>query len=228
MPQKIVPAHGDDLIPGVYNYCDRWCERCSLAERCLLPRTEQAIVEAVRGRPADHSAPSATAPVGPGGPGRPPDPELERDLQDDERRAERAKQDPLCVQAQGYAQLVFEWLDVQASAAPAVPAVAAANPPTPEEVIGHFCLYIPGKVYRAVEGALDEGAHDVQGDANGSAKAAMLAIRRSEAAWMALRPKNPASLRTAVGLVEVLGSLREGLERRFPRAQQFVRPGFDE
>ncbi len=23
-----------NLIPGVYNYCDRWCERCSLTSRC--------------------------------------------------------------------------------------------------------------------------------------------------------------------------------------------------
>jgi hypothetical protein len=22
-------------IPGVYNYCDRWCERCPLTSRCL-------------------------------------------------------------------------------------------------------------------------------------------------------------------------------------------------
>lgn len=23
-----------DLIPGIYNYCDRWCERCSFTSRC--------------------------------------------------------------------------------------------------------------------------------------------------------------------------------------------------
>lgn len=22
-------------IPGIYNYCDRWCERCSFTARCL-------------------------------------------------------------------------------------------------------------------------------------------------------------------------------------------------
>ncbi len=29
------------LISGVYNYCDRWCERCPLTARCLVFRTEQ-------------------------------------------------------------------------------------------------------------------------------------------------------------------------------------------
>jgi len=23
------------LIPGIYNYCDRWCERCPQTHRCL-------------------------------------------------------------------------------------------------------------------------------------------------------------------------------------------------
>ena len=29
------------FISGVYNYCDRWCERCPLTSRCLVYATEQ-------------------------------------------------------------------------------------------------------------------------------------------------------------------------------------------
>lgn len=32
-------ATAPGLIEGVYNYCDRWCERCPLTARCLLFRT---------------------------------------------------------------------------------------------------------------------------------------------------------------------------------------------
>ncbi len=28
------------LIPGVFNYCNRWCERCALAHRCMLRVSE--------------------------------------------------------------------------------------------------------------------------------------------------------------------------------------------
>lgn len=28
------------LIPGVFNYCNRWCERCALAHRCMLRISE--------------------------------------------------------------------------------------------------------------------------------------------------------------------------------------------
>ena len=28
-------AENPDLISGIYNYCDRWCERCQFTSRCL-------------------------------------------------------------------------------------------------------------------------------------------------------------------------------------------------
>src|SRR5215212_4565484 len=34
-------ANSPDLISGIYNYCDRWCERCPLTSRCLVYATEQ-------------------------------------------------------------------------------------------------------------------------------------------------------------------------------------------
>ncbi|HEX9046591.1 MAG TPA: hypothetical protein VF988_06145 [Verrucomicrobiae bacterium] len=30
------------FIPGIYNYCDRWCERCSLSNRCMNFAMQQA------------------------------------------------------------------------------------------------------------------------------------------------------------------------------------------
>jgi hypothetical protein len=35
-------AKNPDLISGIYNYCDRWCERCQFTSRCLLYATERA------------------------------------------------------------------------------------------------------------------------------------------------------------------------------------------
>jgi len=38
-------ADSDDqgFIPGVYNYCDRWCERCPFASRCRVYAMEMTI-----------------------------------------------------------------------------------------------------------------------------------------------------------------------------------------
>lgn len=29
-------ANNPNFIPGIYNYCDRWCERCSFTARCMV------------------------------------------------------------------------------------------------------------------------------------------------------------------------------------------------
>jgi hypothetical protein len=51
-------ADNDNLISGIYNYCDRWCERCPFTKRCMLFAQEQEFAamepEAVQSRdPAD-------------------------------------------------------------------------------------------------------------------------------------------------------------------------------
>jgi hypothetical protein len=35
-------ARDPRFIPGIYNYCDRWCERCPLSNRCLNYAMERA------------------------------------------------------------------------------------------------------------------------------------------------------------------------------------------
>lgn len=38
-------AANPDFISGIYNYCDRWCERCTFTSRCFLYATEKADAE---------------------------------------------------------------------------------------------------------------------------------------------------------------------------------------
>ncbi len=41
--QRIKEAVADpEHIPDIYNYCDRWCERCTLSARCAVFAVEQA------------------------------------------------------------------------------------------------------------------------------------------------------------------------------------------
>ena len=35
-------AGKENFVSGIYNYCDRWCERCQFTSRCFLYATEQA------------------------------------------------------------------------------------------------------------------------------------------------------------------------------------------
>jgi len=36
----------DKIIPGIHNYCDRWCERCSFTTRCSVYTQEQGASNA--------------------------------------------------------------------------------------------------------------------------------------------------------------------------------------
>ena len=90
-------------------------------------------------------------------------------------------------------------------------------------------MSISAKVFRAVVGNPEDDFEDeVQNDANGSAKVARLMIDESERAWRTLMEPGKA---TADGvparLVKLLDELDAGLEARFPKAMEFVRPGFD-
>ena len=33
-----------DFIPGIYNYCDRWCERCLYTDRCRTFAMEKVFM----------------------------------------------------------------------------------------------------------------------------------------------------------------------------------------
>lgn len=45
-PKDILEMAGDPrFISGIYNYCDRWCERCQFTSRCLVYAQEQASTD---------------------------------------------------------------------------------------------------------------------------------------------------------------------------------------
>ena len=98
------------------------------------------------------------------------------------------------------------------------------------ERLEETCLTIASKIHRAVSSALDPEADpkDPQGDANGSAKVALLLIEESRQAWRELmRPGRGIGNGAPARFVRTLDALETELHRRFPRALEFVRPGFD-
>jgi hypothetical protein len=123
-----------------------------------------------------------------------------------------------------YCENVHDWLrqtgreSIQASAHPFA-------------VIRWFHTLIHSKIARAVHGAAtddDRDRRDWPADHDGSAKVALIGIERSHEAWLQAVERGTAS----DGIIEIfladLEWLAEELEREFPNARTFVRPGFDE
>ncbi|MCI0487006.1 MAG: hypothetical protein L0229_10440 [Blastocatellia bacterium] len=55
--KDILKLAGDPrFIPGIYNYCDRWCERCSFTSRCLTYAMEREEAEDSDSRDVNNAA----------------------------------------------------------------------------------------------------------------------------------------------------------------------------
>ena len=100
------------------------------------------------------------------------------------------------------------------------------------QVIGWDAYLIGAKLHRALSGRdcfqsgedIDKGP--VQNDWNGSAKVALISLRRSEAAWRVLAEATGDAQAGILG--DAVGHLRSTTMDEFPDAMSFVRPGFDE
>lgn len=231
-----------DYIDFISSYCDRWCERCAFTARCSAFAAEAAIAmcgDVVEGLELAVGVPAQV----PAGPACAADPEWLQEAdaldmspaerlafarEEDARRA-RVNDTPILKRAWAASMLGYQWLKSSAGS------MRAAGDPVLNEaldVVTHDVFLVTVKLSRAVDGRdryehrarHDEGP--VQNDWNGSAKVALVCLTRSIAAWhvIAQAAGEPASL----AVVEQMAALHREVERCFPQAQAFIRPGFDE
>jgi hypothetical protein len=220
----------DGFIVGIFNYCDRWCEACAFTSRCRsfameaemearLDPSHRALVDAPR-RPQDIRKPPEWLQVIMA--------EAEsaiatRDGHIEEPRQSRHEDRPLEQRALDYARRALDRLEAHGQH-------GAADPGDPWAIIRWFAQQVPSKIGRATRGiANDDGEfRDWPADHDGSAKAAIIGIERSHAAWNALVASQAFPAEEAAAFVTELQWLERALDRAFPRARAFVRPGFDE
>jgi hypothetical protein len=231
-----------DRIDFISAYCDRWCERCAFTERCssfavkvaeaMCDGDLSAAMELAVGRPQPvhgDREPSAGEQLleEPGNPSI-SDKEMEDFKKLEAARGARLDRDPLSKMADTYTMRAVDWLKdhrerLEAGADPMLGEALA--------VIGWDVWLVGAKIHRALHGR-DESRtgempddHPVQNDWNGSAKVALISLARSESAWRTIA-QAAADERASV-FADGIGHLRRALEREFPNAMSFVRPGFD-
>ncbi|MGE0461043.1 MAG: hypothetical protein AB7Q16_06715 [Vicinamibacterales bacterium] len=218
----------DGFIVGIFNYCDRWCERCPLTARCrVFAEIAQEDFEREHGpMPASAQEPEFRSlgvmalQASPGGEdnglvdldgtrGWEP-PRLAPDAQALEGR----------VKALGFRLAAWQPPDGTTMDEGISEAL---------EVLGHYGIFIGAKVHRALFGlSLADDGDDALSDANGSAKAALLAFDRLGDAWLKLVERGAVSVAAAEPTLSELAWMTGEVERRFPQAREFVRPGLDE
>ena len=245
-------AKNPNLISGIYNYCDRWCERCPFTARCLVYATEEADpVNDPATRDISNAAfwqklaaifqeTKEMIPewVGENGVDLSPSALAEAKEQKDRQRGQ-ARTHPLARAAEEYARVVSQWfekefpqMEVFSDAAEADKTIGLDEDAQDYvEVIRWYQYFIAAKTIRGILSRVDEDKYlpdEDPRDSDGSMKAALIAIDRSLSAWKLmgeLRRENSESINK---LLLDLEKLRLGAEIEFPRARDFIRPGFDE
>lgn len=249
-------ASNPDLISGIYNYCDRWCERCPLTSRCLVYATEtedddssqtrdlsneafwhklRSVFQETRDMIAEWAREAG----------------VDFDKIDEEdnpaqrkRRRQQVDNHPLALAGKKYANDASDWfrqLDqtIEISDLRVTERTTQREWESAErledarEVIQWYQYQIAVKTMRALSARLDEQAADPEcaefpKDSDGSAKVALIGIDRSIAAWRLVQLALTEREASIVPLILQLERLRHKIEKTFPYAREFVRPGFDE
>ena len=230
-------ANNPDLISGIYNYCDRWCERCPLTSRCLVYATEQEDSESpesqdIRNEAFWHKlsaifqetremivewAQKAGLDL---------NPTAEEDDARHKRRRQLVDNHPLTKAGKKYANAASDWFREFDQA------MEVSDVEDAREVIQWYQYQIAVKTMRALSGRKEEIEEDPEiagfpKDSDGSAKVALIGIDRSIAAWRMMQLSLPDRVESIVPLILQLERLRLWLEHGFPAARKFIRPGFD-
>lgn len=238
-------ASDERFIAGIYNYCDRWCERCPQTLRCLNfsvseeefsdPETRdirnEAFWKKLSGILGDALELLKESPKKWGI-------ELEtlgsiEDEEDIKAKDMAAENHLLCRAAKRYSERVEDWFRERETLFLEIAAAAREGVSLEEaiEVIRWYQYFICAKVMRAVRGNIEEKEErcdEFASDSDGSAKIALIAIDRSIAAWAVIQHYMTNCGQEMIDIIAFLGGLRQAVEETFPNARSFIRPGFNE
>ena len=232
-----------NYITSIFNYCDRWCERCEFTERCRNydslnePMGESDPEDEMKKFQKELAAETDTIPESLYPSDSNESPEEKEDAKLSSLKEE--DKDPIAIKANNYSLKSHAWLMRHYNHFESMEARWEANGmlETNREalaVVGYYCLFIAAKIRRAVSGMIDsQGLDDdypeaCEYDMNGSAKIALMTMDRSLASWQILQKNLPAFQSGIDYFMQLLIDLREDTERQFPEARKFIRPGFDE
>ncbi len=252
-----------DLIPGIYNYCDRWCERCPMTSHCLnyltlledgafdtgandirnedfwkkIGESFEVAFSMLQDLAEKHNIDLSST-----------EEEMETYKQEHEAFREKQWHTPISTLANQYLKKGSAWLEashdlllqkqeeLNASLRMGLPdgqEIQEANSiKDAMEVLFYYIHQILVKLMRAQSGKERNSPFSDEDefpkDSDGSAKVALKSIDRCIGAWGILHQSFPEEEGTILDMLSMLERLRTMVEKEFPDARTFVRPGFDE
>jgi thiol-disulfide isomerase/thioredoxin len=233
-----------NMIPGIYNYCDSWCEHCKFTQQCanyihiektnhdtsfesigeILASTIEMLHELAKKHGIDLDSIDYDA------------------CEEEKQKVRKAAGDfKSSILSKAYIDLSTTWLNSSESILinkieelrqfeeHGIRNIDFAkelhNLNEAVEVINWYNFLIHVKTMRASTGTISDGDSD---DNNGSAKVALIGIDRSIVAWATLLKIFSEQEDKLLDILVHLERLRRQTENDFPNARAFKRPGLDE
>jgi len=231
-------AQSDDFIEGIYNYCDRRCGKCRFTSKCLsyasFPDSEVLSEEETAeyvannleatGMMLDEIAGNINIDYSP--------------LAGDEIDFERHKpfRDNLSNFANVIAKETHKWLQAiePSTGIRKVNSLKLYDEHRKDyhealEDILYYLFFVAAKLGRAVMVFPESVDSEYrERNSNGSAKVALIAIDRTLKAWGVIVKERPEYEDPILDIIIKNEKLRSDIEKRFPVARSFIRPGLDE
>jgi len=238
----------DDLIPGIYNYCDRWCEKCTHTKHCRIYRMEHQddiknettheldlstedfwkklsdVFEKTIDLIHEHADEIGI--------------DISKIKLENIEIKEHIKSD-LEMLAGHYSKktgiLIKKYLkkDLSREALDRIPLEKHGIVLDSMAVIEHYSDFISVKMMRAftsleLEQDLNEEHEYELNDHLGTAKICIISIERSLKAFSMIYDQLPELQDDLIDFMVILSQLKEGMLDAFPTAMDFIRPGLDE
>jgi len=237
--ENLKPAEGN--ITGIFNYCNRWCERCKFTDRCTNYQFEKELgfydgkddkekmIENL-GAILSGTLSFLKSKMN----------EMDIDIsnyeEDEKREINQARNHPLAILAKNYMKQTSKWMDSNFNYFSDVAAKLfnISRKSFKElnvhlETIGWHMTMIPVKIVRALNPREYDDDQDFhEHDSNATAKLVFECIDESIASFSFLHEKLSKKSDEILDFLTILSQIKAGLEKELPNARNFVRPGLDE
>jgi hypothetical protein len=229
-------AQQEGFIDSIFNYCDRWCEKCHLTSKCrnfamskdepssdspevweYIENTFKATMLMIQEKMQEL--------------GIDPSEIDEVDLS----KKHDAHDHPLYKNVHALSLEMHKWLSRNKPRELTDNALKAKmsrenNKRLDEslDIIYFYNFFISAKIYRALLDHSKYQLDEIQNDSNGSAKIAVIAMDRLSGAWSVLMENMMHQEDEILEFLIKLAEVRKKTLLRFPNALNFIRPGFDQ
>jgi len=218
-------------VQDIFNWCDRWCEKCSQTELCTLYKSSLTVTpeEVLMSLPKIFETVKKMLKKTLDRANIDPDSLTKSDFEDEyEWETHLLRKDDIVVHAKKYRKKVTRWFDSLNDDYGMEVRMQDSMMTDCIDVILWYQSFFEIKIERAlISKKEEEDGHSDPYDSLGTAKLLLVSIERNIEAWGYMYQKFKEDEDAILEILINLQNLSKKVEQIFPEARAFIRPGLD-